>query len=80
MNHSPNLRRLVWVVTPRPQWDMDETWISQTSDAELLSNVPGVEVIYQPGNQCTDDTLPDGLVGPRFLGEGAKSGLLWVTF
>lgn len=82
MERSSSLRRLVWVVAPRPQWDMDETWSTQMafSDAELLCSVPGVEVIYQPGDQCTDDILPDGLVGARFLGEGARSGLLWLHY
>jgi len=50
METSPSLRRIVWVVAPRPQWDMEETWSSQMafSDAELLRNVHGVEVIYLP--------------------------------
>lgn len=80
METSPSLRRIVWVVAPRPQWDMEETWSSQMafSDAEQLRNVHGVEVVYLPGDQCGDDILPDGLVGARFLGEGARSGLLWI--
>ncbi|KAB5590618.1 hypothetical protein CTheo_5928 [Ceratobasidium theobromae] len=79
MTSSSNLHRLVWVITSRPQWDLDDDWNEQMMfrDAELLCNVPGVEVIYGPGDNFCDDILPDGLMGPRFLGENAKSGALW---
>lgn len=79
MLHSSCLRRFVWIVTPRPQWDMDEIASIVLYDAELLCNVPGVEVIYGPGEQNADDTLPDGLSGPRLLGEGIRGGSLWKS-
>ncbi|KAG9126498.1 hypothetical protein FRC07_003204 [Ceratobasidium sp. 392] len=80
MRKSPVLRRFVWVVTPRPLWDMEEMASINAilHDAEVLGRVPGVEVIYRAEmEQNTDDTLPDGLTGPRFAGEGAKAGWLW---
>jgi hypothetical protein len=78
MNESPSLHRLVWIITPRPQWDMDE-WNDQMTfyDAELLGEVPGVEIIYGPGDDLHNDNLPEGLMGPRLLGESAKNGTLW---
>ncbi|KAG8746484.1 hypothetical protein FRC10_004924 [Ceratobasidium sp. 414] len=78
MHKSPALRRLVWLVTQRPPWDMPETMNMDAAlyDAEVLCSVPGVEVIYD-GGQNTDDTLPGGLSGPRLVGEGARNGSLW---
>ncbi|KAG9103348.1 hypothetical protein FRC06_011346 [Ceratobasidium sp. 370] len=78
MYKSLTLCRLVWLVTQRPLWDMPETMSMSAvlHDAEVLCSVPGVEVIYDEG-QSTDDTLPDGLSGPRRVGEGARDGSLW---
>ncbi|GAB1522138.1 hypothetical protein RhiTH_005248 [Rhizoctonia solani] len=79
LNDSPNLRRFVWMMTPRPRWDMENSWDDQTTfdDAEHLSNVPDVEVFYWPEIQSDEETLQEGLAGPRFLGESAKYGTLW---
>ncbi|KDN42642.1 hypothetical protein RSAG8_06599, partial [Rhizoctonia solani AG-8 WAC10335] len=78
MSDSPNLRRFVWIITPRPRWDMENSWDEQATadDAEHLSNVPGVEVFYWPEIQSDEEAL-QGLAGPRFLGESAKHGTLW---
>ncbi|KAL5638942.1 hypothetical protein ACGC1H_003344 [Rhizoctonia solani] len=79
MSDSPNLRRFVWIITPRPRWDMENSWDEQATvdDAEHLSNVPGVEVFYWPEIQSDEETRQEGLAGPRFLGESAKYGSLW---
>ncbi|KAG9100451.1 hypothetical protein FS749_015318 [Ceratobasidium sp. UAMH 11750] len=78
MRKSPALRRLVWLVTQRPSWDMPETMGTGAVlyDANVLCSVPGVEVMYH-GGQNTDETLADGLSGPRLVGEGARDGALW---
>ncbi|QRV81115.1 hypothetical protein RhiJN_09130 [Ceratobasidium sp. AG-Ba] len=81
MRKSPALRRLVWLVTARPQWDMEESLSTNTvlRDTKMFSlcNVPGVKVVVQPKEQNIDDTLPDGLSGPCLVGESAKDGSLW---
>ncbi|CAE6444106.1 unnamed protein product [Rhizoctonia solani] len=79
LNNSPHLRRLVWMMAPRPRWDMENSWDGQVTfdDAEHLSSVPGVEVVYWPEIQCDEEMLLEGLAGPRFLGESAKYGSLW---
>ncbi|KAH7334044.1 hypothetical protein B0J17DRAFT_122472 [Rhizoctonia solani] len=79
MNDSPNLRRFVWIITPRPRWDTENSWDEQATinDAEQLSNVPDIEVFYWPEIQSDEESLQEGLAGPRFLGESAKYGTLW---
>ncbi|KAG8711034.1 hypothetical protein FRC12_010019 [Ceratobasidium sp. 428] len=80
MQKSPALRRLIWLITPRPLWDMEEmTSISTIAhDAKVLCSVPDAEVIYWPHEELnTNDILPDSLPGSALVGEGAKAGWLW---